>query len=382
MFSRPMNKIVITKIPLKYFYYFQYLIFGFHQLAKENKIQFEIKANSVSEWIFYRFYRLFLKLSDNSSKFRNSIENNYLLEGYYADGKIKVCFCYDIADSPHYYDINKLKSVDLYFKAQHPKEFKEEGFELTENAVLPFSPGTLHYLHKIKPSLLAPGFGVNNMFAHKKMEKKYNEMFAKKQLHNKTIMCYFGNSKGPKIIKTNTPDLYTKESEILGYFGAKIEHPNIKRAIAAKIISEIPDADARIIHDGNSDTPHKSKTNPLFIPLKDFPNHIAQFKYNLNISGHRLSIPYRFIHSFAVGTAIITDSLKVKWYLPFGPEVVETVEMGYLPADKVDWEAFKKHIQNLPETNPQAIVDAFHKKWSPKAFASYIVNTCQDIIKK
>ena len=374
-----MKEIVITKISLKYFHYYQYLIFGFQQLAENKKIRFKIETKTFYEWFFYRFYFIFLGLSKVSSKFRDSIPNDYLMEGYFSDGKKKISFCYDIADSPHYYDIKKLRLVDLYFKAQCPKKFTEEGFELTENAILPFPAETLNYLDKIRPSMLAPGFGVNNMFSYKKMKKKYAEMFAKEQYHSRSIMCFFGNSRGPKIVKADAPDLYTNESHILGYFGNKVEHPNIKRAIAAKMISElIPDSDARIIHDGNSDTTYKPRKNPLFIPMKDFPNHISQFKYNLNISGHRMSIPYRFIHSFAVGTAILTDQLKLKWYLPFGSEVVETVEMGYKPSDKVDWESFKKQIQNLPETNPKEILKSFQEKWSPKAFANYILTTCEN----
>ncbi|MGN6802244.1 MAG: hypothetical protein ACTHJN_10075 [Ginsengibacter sp.] len=373
-----MNKIVITKIPLRYFHYFQYLIFGFQKLENGNKIDFKLESVTFKNWLFYRFYFLFIVLFKFSKKFRSTIKNEYLMEGYFYDGRQKVNFCYDIADSPHYYDVEKLKKTDVYFKAQCPIEFKDIGFELTSDAILPYSPGTLKYLNKIKPSMLAPGFGVNNMFAFKRFRKKYDEMFVSQQTHRKSLMCFFGNSKGNMVVKSDNPDLYNNESHILGYYGEKVEHPNIKRGIAAQLITKLlPDSDARIMHDGNCDVRHKPRKNTLFIPMEDFPLHISQFKYNLNISGHRMSIPYRFIHSFTVGTAIITDKLKLRWYLPFGPEVIETVEMGYLPAEKVNWDGFKKQIVNLPETKPQEILNAFHKKWSPEAFAEYLIDTCK-----
>lgn len=58
--------------------------------------------------------------------------------------------------------------------------------------------------------------------------------------------------------------------------------------------------------------PLKSHKN-LQIPLRDFCAHIAKFEYNVNVSGYRMSIPSRFIESMMVGTAIITDRLKVNW---------------------------------------------------------------------
>lgn len=372
-----MKKIVITKIPLKYFYYFQYLIFGLHELERAKVIILKIKPASFIDYIFYRFYFLFIVLNKYSSSFRMMVKEQYLLEGYCEENDKKVYFCYDIADSPNFYDIDKLKIVDIYFKAQCPIHFNRNGFELTSRAVLPYPNGLFEYIEKIKPSMLGPGFKVNNIFSHSKLKNKYEEMLVddSKVFHKKSIMCYFGNSKGAKAVKVDNPDLYAKESHILGFFDEKVAHPNIKRGIAAKILTEIlPDSDARIIHEGNSDAGYRPSKSPLFIPIESFSRHISDFRYNLNISGHRMSIPYRFIHSFAVGTSIVTDKLKLKWYLPFGKEVIETVEMGYLPVNEVDWVGFKEQIKNLPVNDSKEIRNAYNEKWSPKAFALYIVN--------
>ena len=147
-------------------------------------------------------------------------------------------------------------------------------------------------------------------------------------------MCYFGNAKGPVARKVSQKEFdVDEEAQILGFFGEAIQHPNEKRAKSADIISEIHPKelyDARIINRGNSDNGGMNKDKNLIVPIENFCDHIAQFQYNLNISGYRKSIPNRFIESFISGTGIVTDKLSVKWYKPFDKEVFETVEMGYL----------------------------------------------------
>lgn len=113
----------------------------------------------------------------------------------------------------------------------------------------------------------------------------------------------------------------------------------------------------------------------LIIPLNQFCKHISRFQYNLNVSGYRNSIPNRFIESFAVGTAILTDKLHVKWYLPFGKEVIELSEMGYLPISEVNWNKAKQDIDNLPPVNDQEVLNAYNSKWAPNVFAKYIIDT-------
>jgi len=228
--------------------------------------------------------------------------------------------------------------------------------------------------------MLGPSLRSNSIFSYKKLKKGYSNLFVSNIEKKNYLMCYFGNSKGPQVNITSNPNLYNKEADILGFFKGKITHPNVKRGIAAKLISEISiNSDCRIINDGNYDLQGKPSNQHLFIPLRDYKHHISKFKYNLNISGHRLSIPFRFIYSFIVGTAIITDKLKVKWYRPFNKEVVETVEMGYLPIEKVDWIKFKENVSNLPDVSFKEVQSEFNSKWSPIAFTSYVIKSCQNI---
>lgn len=88
-----------------------------------------------------------------------------------------------------------------------------------------------------------------------------------------------------------------------------------------------------------------------------------------------MSVPNRFIESFLVGTAIMTDRLAIKWYKPFGKEVIETVPMGYLLNDKVDWAQFQADITNLPDISKDDVIKEYNTKWEPRVVAKYIINT-------
>ena len=74
----------------------------------------------------------------------------------------------------------------------------------------------------------------------------------------------------------------------------------------------------------------------------------------------------------------LTDKLAIKWYKPFDTEVVETVPMGYLPMNKVDWKQFQKDLNNLPSVDPSQVIKAFEEKWSPKVVAQYIIDTVKE----
>ena len=189
-------------------------------------------------------------------------------------------------------------------------------------------------------------------------------------------MCYFGNAKGPSLEKNiKSPD-FDWEADILTYYGKKLNHPNEKRAIVSDYIAKLPNCDARIISRGNADTGAEQQDRSRIIPIKEFCAFISDFQYNVNVSGYRRSIPNRFIESFLVGTKIITDKLAVKWYLPFEKtEVVETVEMGYLPLDKIDWKKFENDISLLSENDNSKTIKNFENKWSPLIVAKYILET-------
>lgn len=133
---------------------------------------------------------------------------------------------------------------------------------------------------------------------------------------DKMQMCYFGNSKVPSGTYKDNPD-FDWEIDIMGYFGNKISHPNEKRAKAYQIIKGLGKGyDARLINEYDP------------------------------ISGNKTT------HQ----------------------ELIETVPMGYLPMDKVNWKQFEKDIAALPPTNRNEIINSFAEKWSPQKIAEYIIN--------
>lgn len=387
-------KVVITN--LNHWRYFQYFMLGFYRLEKEGKIKLSVKAGllyTISRWlpenrllgeIIYRINRKVCK-------------DSYNLDGYIEYNNKRKYFCIDSADAPFLFDSKSLDRVDIYFKMQCPKEIDpQKGFPLTDSINIPYSDHThtggdsiplttraprkilnnlSDNINKIKP--LVVGFRriarTNSFRALEKNFSSYQQ--GALSTPSKKLMCYFGNALGPEPEKNVTQPDFDWERDIMGYYIGNVDHPNTKRAKAAEIIRNLGENyDARIISEGFADSGAKRHLE-LIVPLEQFCNHISKFEYNLNISGYRMSIPNRFMESFIVGTAIVTDKLSVKWYLPFDEEVVETTEMGYLPNDQVNWEKVKTDLKTLPSINRDTIIENFRQKWAPEVVAKYIVET-------
>lgn len=388
--------VVITNMSPRWSY-FQYFILSFYELEKQNKIRLKFRCDlwsylstKINEKYIYTL-RLLRKACNTLCK------DSYLLEGYIKYDGIKRSFCIDSADSPFMYNSTCLDKVDVYFKMQCPKELNPEGFRLTDEVVIPYCDHKhktktikgltnrgerciLHNfeqnIHKIKPLMV--GFrelSISNSYK----SLKHAFLHYINAAHNspqKKLMCYFGNSLGPvSSIDVKIPD-YDNESDLMGYYKKKLNHPNEKRAIVAKYIKSMGDKfDARIIVESNSDRRSEKRNEHLIVPLNDFCSYISQFEYNMNVSGYRLSIPNRFIESFIVGTSILTDKLSVKWYMPFDEEVIETVEMGYKHNNLVNWEKFRKDLHSLPKVSKRSILKCFNQKWAPIKVGEYIIKT-------
>jgi len=371
-----MISVKIKHIPLKYFYYFQWFILGLHTLASRNEISFKIKPDRPAEKFFLRFYSVYIGLRKYLKWFRKLEKEEYCLEGEISEGSRTVKFCYEIADCPYFFVTDNLRKYDVYFKAQHPTVIEKEGFPLTPDIRIKYDNQVHLNLQKIRPSMLGPSCRSNNIYSFRKLSRGLKEIMKREATREWVLMSYFGNSKGPKPTFPSNPDLYNRETDILGYYGERVSHPNEKRANASRLISEMGEGyDGRVINDGHFGAEGKPTNIHKFISLDAYGLHISKFKYNLNISGNRLSIPNRFIYSFAVGTAILTDKLHVRWYRPFDKEVVETVEMGYLKNEAVDWDGFIKSVKELPDISSSEVLEAFASKWAPDIFASYIIRT-------
>ena len=383
--------IVITSLYL--WSYFQIFLLGLYELEKQKKIKLKFRAGLIF-WISTLPFTI-PGLNRLKQLFQ---EDSYMLEGYIINNGIKKTFCIDSADAPFLFSSKHLQLFDFYFKMQCPKDLNvKQGFKLGEDVYIKYCDHQhinetlkltergerkengdilLQNLNKVFP--LLSGFRRISKSNSYKMLKSGITHYAEGRENqvSKKLMCYFGNALGPKEeTELNNPD-WDWEGDIMGYYKGKLEHPNVKRAKVANILAAKGiDYDARIISNCNADN-GKIERKDLIIPLNDFCKHISSFEYNMNISGYRMSIPSRFIESFIVGTAILTDKLSVKWFQPFEEEVVETEEMGYLLDEQINWNKVDLDIISLPKVNKQSILELYKKKWAPDVIATYIIRTC------
>lgn len=362
--------------------YFEWFLLGFYELERQGKIELRMHLDwtrTVAKYTSSRFVNGPIKRFFRSS-------DRYNCEGYLSYQGKTVKFCIDCSDAPTSYDVKLLNEVVCYFKMQCPKTLTAEGFEIGPGMVAPW----IDVAHetdllnksvpiencsllqqKVKPLMVGPrmlSWGISYRALHKSYQS-YTQNIA--NAPSKKMMCYFGNALGPR--PTKIGNAYYCDFTDISYYAPNFTSPNEKRKVAFDLMREMGKKyDARIISDGKPGDPPSHPE--MFIPRDEFTKHISNFEYNLNISGKLMSIPNRFVESFMVGTAIVTDKLSVKWYKPFGCEVVETVPMGYLPMDGVDWEQFKQDISNLPPVNKQEILHEFDAKWRPDVVAQYMID--------
>lgn len=399
MNSQSTPTVVITDISNR-FHYFQWFIYGLMLLDKKQTINLKFQVSTAQHLLLSSFlglpYRVFNKIVSKLKKNQHiEIKERAYFRGYILVGGKRRSFCIDSADSPNMFNGKLLREVDCYFKMQCPKNFSEKGF-LLGNVYVPWfdvafadaasdgkqraprkhCPEVLQYKEKIHPLMV----GVRSMgrtASFRSMNACYMNLLSARDVpQTEKAMCYFGNAKGPvpsSDIHDESQIDYDWESDIMGYYGNRMNHPNEKRAKIADILKELGEGyDARIINGGNADAGGEQRQN-LIIPLKDFSKHVAKFQYNINVSGYRMSIPNRFVDSFVCGTAIATDNLAVKWYVPFGKEVQEIGEMGYLPDSDVDYDTIKDKLEHLQPIDKNYVIEQYEKYYSPEACARYIV---------
>lgn len=388
--------VVITDLSNRIHYY-QWFVYGLQLLANEGKIDLKFQV-PLSQCLLLMNNSAFLVRCMNKLKrvVGGQIEHKTkaYFRGYVKNQAGLRTFCLDSADSPNMFSGQLLQEVDTYFKLQCPQVISEKGFQLG-NDYVPFfdsefenpadegkqkakrklCPNVFKYIDKIKPLMIGPR-SMGRTCSFKELDAAYlNLLSARSVKQTDKAMCYFGNAVGPVPSENVSEPDWDWESDIMGYFGDKMQHPNEKRAKIADILQSLGEGyDARIISRGNSDTGDAANQD-LVIPLKDFSKYVAKFQYNINVSGYRMSIPARFIDSFVGGTAIATDNLHVKWYHPFGDEVTELGEMGYLPDKDVDYMVVKEKLQNLKPVSKEYVIEQYEKYWAPEKVAQYMVDT-------
>lgn len=393
--------VVVTDLSNRVNYY-QWFIYGFQLLERQGKINLKFKIplaqrlllNSklglLAKAIKKVRYKMGMVVDDRTKAY---------FRGYVKTGDCIKSFVIDSADSPNMFSGKLLKETDVYFKIQCPNEISQNGFKMG-NVFVPFfdsefenpadngkqkakrksCPEVFSFQEKIKPLMSGPR-SMGRTCSFEKLDATYSHMLSSRNVvQSGKVMCYFGNAAGPvPTASVSEPD-WDWESDIMGYFGDKMNHPNEKRAKIADIMESLGDGyDARVINSGNSDSGSQYTHPELVVPLKDFSQHVAKFQYNVNVSGYRMSIPARFIDSFICGTAIATDNLHVKWYHPFGDEVTEIGEMGYLPDSDVDYDEVTKKLKDLKPVSREYVIEQYERYWAPDKVAEYMIDTVYDI---
>lgn len=392
--SKTIPTVVITKMEPRW-RPFQVFILGLYELEHLGEIKLKFRC----EWLF-RLSTMMPDLPHIGGVFNqlavHTRKESFLMEGYIEKDGIKYTFCIDRNDTPWCLDGDALRNRDIYFKMQCPISIDEKkGFRLAENVYIPYCdykhvdekiairahgeriplPDLGKYKHKVKPIIV--GFRcLADGNSYKALKRGYEEYHKNTHIPaQKKLMCYFGDDEGhlPSVL-SGPPDL-DYGTDIMSLYPI-LDHPNHKRGIISKIIGKLGKGyDARLIRHHDLKTGKVETHSDLIVPIRDFCEHISQFEYNCNISGHKLSVPNRFSESFITGTGIVTDKLAIKWYLPFDEEVVELDEIGYLPLDSINWEKVENEIVSLPPVSKEKITALYEKKWAPIPVARYLVTT-------
>jgi len=306
-----------------------------------------------------------------------------------------VTFAYDIHDAPHVFAWGYLEQCHVYFKCQHPADFDPLGFELSSQVRLPWHPDVFVFKDRIRPAMLGRPLSVGRSTRENlAVLERWDE--ARKRPRANRFLALYGSSfpvpgrrQEPGYCLGEPHDQGREEflmsrPECLG----RVEHPNLKRLkllrwVKAKGFGE---ADVRF-----RDTDDENLRGDWFWGPNEYPAFACSTIYNLNVSGHARSIPFRFIDSFLAGATVVTDSLNVRWYRDFEPgvETVDMGQMGYEPDALVNWPRAWKLLEGLYEharahhaRHGRDILDLYRRKWSPEALAAYVTEELDQALQR
>lgn len=312
--------------------------------------------------------------------------DHFTLTGYYENGGKVANFAYDVTDSPFTYALAHLEKCDIYFKTQFPHSFDELGFSLSSDIRVGYHPYVLDSKDKLRPAM-STGPITNTLNLKRNLSQLAGNAAYLSGSKRYKMFASFGGDRGPSPWKKRelptAPHNYLGEKDIMSRF-PEITHPNEKRARLVSILKgwKKSDVDVRI---WNTSDPSIQGA-----PLKwsDYLARVGETVWNINVSGFRRSLPFRFLDSFQVGCGIVTDNLGVKWYRPFDPEfeVTEFGELGYEIESNVNWKSVEIRLRNiyektdLSQERARAVRDSFENKWQPMRLGEYFIAECENVL--
>lgn len=376
--------IEIMFVPPRYQGYFDWLLTGLGILEQQGTLQLTVQQPLWQKALRLRFWgkapwpRLIPKLYDQLSPM------DYLC----LIGRLRVRdrimnFAVDVADSPFAFALGLLETADLYFKCQCPTRFDPSGFPLNTQVRVPYHPDVFTFGHKVRPAMLGRPLAYStNLTRNLRVLRKWEtEAGCQKTTR---IFASFASDQGPKSYTPESafspPHDYEFESTLLARWGDAVHHPNRKRGRIVAMLRSLnkPDISAFLFRSSNPEIVGRRLSD------HQYRLSLQQACVNLNISGFKRSLPFRFMDTFLSGGMVATDTLAVRWYAPFetGLEVTEIGDLGYEPEEKVNWPDVKARLLHIYEkqegcaANAKAIRDAYRKKWAPAAFASHFLQEC------
>lgn len=377
-----------THIPLRTQAYYDWLVTGLGIMQQKGQLEISFRDGWIEKLMRAnpRIYPRLLKHTRRLAEMLSPIDY-VCLTGKVVSGDKCVSFAFDIQDSPFNYAMGLLETVDLYFKCQCPAKFEPEGFPLTQQLRIPYHPDVFTFAQKIRPAMLGRPLGQTlNLRKNLRVLKQWEN--ARAVGKSMRIFASFGSDVGlrPRTSESPlpAPHNYESESSLLARWGNKVHHPNYKRAELVRILRkwQRPDIDARVWRTEAPDI-----YGPLLSP-QEYQSALARTMVNVNVSGFRRSIPYRFMDTLLTGGSIASDSLAVRWYHDFEPdlEVYDLGLLGYEPEANVDWKKIEERLLEVYEKNPpspersRAVLDLYQKKWAPEVFASYVIQECLKVM--
>lgn len=356
--------ITITSVSPNFARYFDWLITGLGQLSEQGKIELRFELPPVNRLLCDNRTRWMLRRATPTVFYELDAEKRGL-DGVFETGGRKCRFHFDVADAPFEFDLNRLESCDVYFKAQFPSEFPAP-VRLSRDLSIPAPAGAIAHTSKIRSAMLGRPLARSLDWRRNfKVLKTWESMAATPKEFS--ILAYFGG--------VTPAQLGTSERS-----GVTIGHPNGHRCELVKMLRSFADdkINARMIN-----APDRSLVGPEIKGDHAYGSIVSKSCWNANVSGIDMSIPFRFIDSFMTGTGVLTDSLAVKWHTPFSEAEVQDIgSMGYeRPAD-VDWNRAAQVIGEARalstgfETRRREILDRYRKHWSPTALAQHVIDEC------
>lgn len=351
--------------------YFDWLATGLHILAEQGEIDFTLQTTATTA-PFLLHARALPAAWKAAPRLMSALSRgwNVIITGTLQQGGKTARFVFDASDSPYFFLTDELADCDVYFKCQCPAEWSPAGFRLAKDAIVPWHPDVLHYQHKIRPAMLGRPLSRRlQLRENLRVLADWQARGAGKK--DVVFFAYFGTDKVP-----GTRGL---EGVLQSRFAGRIGHPNPKRGVLVEGLRSryASAADARIIQTDHAERRGAKLADASFSTLA------ARSWHNLNLSGFRRSLPFRFCDSFLLRACVPTDELAVQWYRPLeaGTEYVDLGAMGYEPEQDVDWDrvwaqldALQSESDGRREERARHIASRFEQLWHPRAFARYLVD--------